>query len=106
LSKVIVASSRRTTRAAWRGYSKGRLFMAPCHIPGYRSAEYEQAFDELWALACHGQVTVDQVRQEMMRLHWKYVVGLPRHAGAEQLGEAKPPAPDSISPVLAAVELW
>lgn len=78
--------------------------MAPCHVPGYRCAEYEQAFDELWALACRGQVTVDQVRQEMMRLHWKYVVALPRHAPAQRLDQAKPPAPASISPVLAAAE--
>ena len=42
--------------------------MAPCHIPEYRPPEYEQAFDELWALACRGLVTVQQVRQEMRRL--------------------------------------
>lgn len=76
--------------------------MAPCHIPGYRSPEYEQGFDELWALACRGLVTVDQVRQEMMRLQWKYAVGLPRHEGARRLGDARAEAPASISPVLAA----
>lgn len=76
--------------------------MAPCHIPAYRSPDYEQGFNALWALACRGQVTVEQVRQEMMRLHWKHVVGLPAHVGAQGLGDARAAAPESISPVLAA----
>lgn len=78
--------------------------MAPCHIPAYRSADYEQGFDELWALACRGLVTVEQVRQEMMRLQWKHVVGLPAHAGDQGLGDARAAAPESISPLLAAVD--
>lgn len=76
--------------------------MAACHIPGYRSPQYEQGFDELWALACRGLVTVEQVRQEMMRLHWRHVVALPRHDGAQGLGDARAAAPESISPVLVA----
>lgn len=49
--------------------------MAPCHVPGYRSPEYQRAFDELWAQACRGRVTVEQVRQEMLRLRCRYVTG-------------------------------
>jgi hypothetical protein len=59
--------------------------MAPCHIPGYRSPEYQHAFDELWTLACHGQVTVEQVRQEMLRLRSRFGIGAsswPCDAGA------------------------
>ena len=48
--------------------------MAPCHIPEYRSPEYERAFDELWALACRGRVSVAQVRREMLRLHQEFVM--------------------------------
>jgi hypothetical protein len=54
---------------------EGRFTMAPCHIPEFRSPAYEQAFNELWALACRGQVSVEQVRQEMLRLRRQFAIG-------------------------------
>jgi hypothetical protein len=76
--------------------TESRLAMAPCHVPGYRSPEYEHAFDELWALACQGAVSVEHVRQEMLQLRRQFVIGTrrseigtrPAHHGPAGLADA------------------
>lgn len=40
----------------------------PFHVPGFRPPEYERAFDALWARACRGQVSLEEVRHEMQAL--------------------------------------